>query len=216
MEILRRLVTSSIGRKVIMAVSGLYLGLFLLLHALGNSTIFFGAEVFGSYAHHLHDLGLLVYLVELLLLAIFIIHISFAALLFFANRRARDKGYAVSRSSGERSLGSRTMFYSGLVVLLFILFHLARVRFADSGGQIAELVRSHLSQRGVGIAYLLGLSALALHLSHGFWSLWRSLGVEHPLYNGLIRSLAWLFTVTISAIFLAITLLGFFWPNFLA
>ncbi len=215
MEILRRLLTSSIGRKLIMAITGFMLGGFLLVHVVGNSSIFFGGASFNSYAEHLHALGPVIPVFEVGLLAIFLGHILFGTLLFFSNRQARPDSYAVQRSAGGRSIGSRTMFYSGLVILTLVSFHLATVHFVEHTEPINVLIRHEFSKSLVVVFYCLALLALGVHISHGFWSLWQSVGFNHELYNGVLRGGAWFLTVVIVGIFLIIPLLGLFWSGFL-
>lgn len=215
MEILRRLFTTSVGRKMIMAATGLLLGGFLLVHVIGNSSIFFGAAAFNSYAHHLHSLGPLIPVFEVGLLLIFICHVCFGTLLFWGNRQARSTPYVMQRSAGGRSLGSRTMFYTGLLILALIVFHLATVHFVDHSQPISAIIRQQFSQPPVALFYCLALVGLGLHLSHGLWSLWQSMGVNHPLYNGILRGGAWFFALAISAVFIILPLLGLCWSGFL-
>ena len=121
--------TSSVGKKYIMAVTGFMLGGFLLVHAAGNSSIFFGRDAFNSYAEHLHALGIVVNLAEFGLLSIFLLHIITGLSLFLQNNTARGERYAVVKTAGGRSWGSRTMPYSGLVLLAFIILHLINFHF---------------------------------------------------------------------------------------
>ena len=216
MEILRRFLFTSIGRKMIMAVTGFCLAGFLLVHVLGNSSIFFGSAAFNSYARHLHSLGPLIVVFELILLALFCCHIFFAVLLFRTNRAARPTSYMVRANAGGRSLGSGTMFYSGLVILTFLLFHLFTIHFVDHHQPISVIISREFARLSVVAIYCAGVIALGIHLSHGLWSLWQSMGINHPLYNGLIRAGAWFFTLFIAAVFFLLPLLGLFWPGFLS
>ena len=124
MSWITRILTSSIGKKMLMAASGAFLLLFILIHLVGNSTSLLGRAAFLSYAAHLHSLGPLVSLFEILLLGIFCTHVTLAVLLFLENRRARPQRYALVNSRGGRSPGSRTMIYSGTVILIFLVVHL--------------------------------------------------------------------------------------------
>ena len=109
MGTLSKIILSSIGKKSIMAVSGIMLGLFLLVHALGNCTTFFGREAFNSYASHLHSLGCLILFFEVGLVVIFLTHIVLGCMTWWQNKRARPHSYEVYRSSGGRTMGSKTM-----------------------------------------------------------------------------------------------------------
>ncbi|HHB76999.1 MAG TPA: succinate dehydrogenase, partial [Desulfobulbus sp.] len=106
--------SSSVGKKYIMALTGFMLGGFLLVHAAGNTSIFWGRHAFNSYAEHLHSLGFLITIAELVLLTIFLLHIITGISLFLQNLGARDSRYAVQKSAGGRTWGSRTMPYTGL------------------------------------------------------------------------------------------------------
>lgn len=215
MKVLRRFCGTSVGRKYIMAISGSGLALFLVVHLLGNTSIFFGAPAFNSYAAHLHGLGPLVTVAEVTLLLIFLVHISFGTTLFVRNSLARPSRYEVTRSSGGRTPGSRTMFYSGLVILVLLIFHLATVHFANHPGPISVLIRNEFASLSVTIFYLVGLAAVGLHLSHGLWSLWQSLGINHPLYELTLERVALLGAVAIAGVFMVIPVLGLLWDGFL-
>ena len=215
MKGVRRFCGTSVGRKYIMAISGSGLALFLVVHLLGNTSIFFGARAFNSYAVHLHGLGSLVAVAEVALLLLFLVHISFGTTLFIRNMLARPARYEVNRSSGGRTPGSRTMFYSGLIILTLLVFHLLTVHFASYQGSISALIRNEFSRLPVSLFYLGGLAALGLHLSHGLWSLWQSLGVNHPLYDLTLERGALLGAVVIAGVFMVIPLLGLLWDGFL-
>ena len=202
-----RTLSSSLGKKYIMACTGLLLGCFLLVHAAGNTTIFLGREMFLSYAEHLHSLGFLVHLAELALLTVFFLHVVTALMLFVGNRGARPSRYAVQRSAGGRSWGSKSMPWTGLVILAFILVHLANFHFRDPDRSIADLVAAVLGRPSYTLLYVVGLTALGLHISHGFWSLFQSLGVNHPKYDGLIRGGGLVLSALIGAVFWGIVLL---------
>jgi succinate dehydrogenase / fumarate reductase cytochrome b subunit len=109
MGLIGSLYRSSVGKKSFMAASGLLLSLFLLTHLIGNSISFLGREAYNAYAEKLHSLGGLVYIFELGLLALFLVHIITGILLYFENLRARPARYAVNSCEGGRSWGSRTM-----------------------------------------------------------------------------------------------------------
>ncbi len=199
--------TSSVGKKYIMALTGLLLGSFLLIHAAGNSSIFWGRAAFISYAAHLHSLGILVNIFEIGLLAVFLLHVATGTLLFLENRRARPSRYEIVRSAGGRTWGSRTMPYTGLVILAFLLLHLANFHFTDHDLPIADIVTPVLANPLYTLLYGIGMAALALHTSHGFWSLFQSLGISHPRYDRAIRVLAWICCAAIIGVFTVILLL---------
>ena len=212
----RRFCGSSVGRKIIMAISGGCLGLFLVVHVVGNSSIFFGADAFNNYAAHLHKFDFVLKGAELGLLLIFVIHIAFGTYLFFTNGKARPTGYVVNRANGGRTIGSQTMFYTGLVVFSFILFHVIKIHFADHSQAISVIMRGELQNNMISGFYIAALLALGLHLSHGFWSLLQSLGISHPRYDNSLRFFSVAGALSIAVIFIAIPLLALCWQGFLS
>lgn len=200
---------SSVGKKYIMAITGFMLGGFLLVHAAGNSSIFFGRHAFNSYAEHLHSLGFLINIAELILLSIFLLHIITGINLFLQNRSARNNRYAVQKSAGGRTWGSRTMPYTGLAILTFILLHLINFHFVDHHRPIADIVGPILSNPVYTLFYGTAMLILGLHISHGFWSFFQSLGINHPKYNGMLRLISWVGCILIAGIFLAVVLMLF-------
>ena len=207
--------TSSLGRKYIMALTGLLLGGFLLFHAAGNSFLFQGREAFIAYAEHLHSLGPLVPLAELALLVVFLLHIITGISLFQGNLRSGGaQRYAVNRSAGGRTWGSRSMPYTGTIILAFLLIHLGNVRFTRSEQSVpvvsvADTVAGVFASPLYTLLYLVGITALTLHISHGFWSLFQSLGLNDLRYNGLIRICGSTLSTLIIGVFFGIIVL--FW-----
>jgi succinate dehydrogenase / fumarate reductase cytochrome b subunit len=195
---------SSLGRKYIMAVTGALLGFFLLVHAAGNSSLFQGKAAFNSYAEQLHSLGPLIPIAELLLLGIFLLHILFGVSLFWLNQGACNTRYAVNNSAGGKTWGSRTMPWTGLIVFCFLLLHLGNVRFVDPSLSIADVVEQALTYPLYTVFYLIGIIALTLHVSHGFWSFLQTFGLYHPRSASLMRNGARLLAALIFLVFIAI------------
>jgi succinate dehydrogenase / fumarate reductase cytochrome b subunit len=206
---------SSIGKKSIMAASGLLLSFFLLTHLLGNSVSFWGREAFNAYAEKLHSMGNLIYVFEIGLLTLFLLHIITAIILYLENLQARPSRYSVNSSAGGRSLGSRTMPYTGVIILVFIIVHLMNFHFTDKSIPVADLVRELLSSPVLGIFYIFSLLALALHLSHGVWSLFQSIGLNHDKYNQLLLKGALAFSILVGTIFILIPVLALVSRSFL-
>jgi len=215
MGMIGSLYRSSVGKKSIMAASGLLLTLFICTHLLGNSISFLGREAFNSYAERLHSLGVLIYLFEMGLLTLFLIHILTGVILYFENLGARPSRYSVDTSEGGRSWGSRTMPYTGVIILVFIIVHLMNFHFTDKSVLIADLVRELLSSPGLAFFYIFSLVALALHLSHGFWSLFQSIGFNHEKYNQLLLKGALAFSILVGIVFTLIPLLALVSRSFL-
>jgi succinate dehydrogenase cytochrome b subunit len=215
MGMIGSLYRSSVGKKSIMAASGLLLTLFICTHLLGNSISFLGREAFNSYAERLHSLGVLIYLFELGLLTLFLIHILTGVILYLENLGARPSRYSVDTSEGGRSWGSRTMPYTGVIILVFIIVHLMNFHFTDKSVLIADLVRELLSSPGLAFFYIFSLVALALHLSHGFWSLFQSIGFNHEKYNQLLLKGALAFSILVGIVFTLIPVLALVSRSFL-
>jgi len=215
MGLIGSLYRSSVGKKSIMAASGLLLTIFILTHLLGNSISFLGREAFNSYAERLHSLGVLIYIFELGLLTLFLIHILTGVILYFENLGARPSRYFVDTSEGGRSLGSRTMPYTGVIILVFIIVHLMNFHFTDKSVPIADLVRELLSRPDLAFFYIFSLVALALHLSHGFWSLFQSIGFNHEKYNQLLLKGALVFSILVGTVFILIPVLTLVSRSFL-
>lgn len=207
MSRLLQTITSSLGKKTIMALSGLMLAGFLLVHAAGNSSIFWGRKAFIAYAEHLHALGLLIPVAETVLLAVFLIHVVTGLNLFFTNRQARTSRYSVAKSAGGSSWGSKTMPYTGIAILIFIVVHLFNFHFTDHSRTIADIVSSVLNNSLYAAFYCTAMLLLGLHISHGFWSLLQTLGINHPQYDRTLRTLTLSIGAIIITIFLAIVLL---------
>ena len=188
MSWIRRTLSSSVGKKYVMAASGLLLVGFLVAHLLGNLLIYSGenGSAFDSYAHTLESSPLLP-LAEIGLGLLFVVHIAMALRVSFQNREARSQGYAVRASLGKRTLASGSMLVTGLVVLVFVIIHLYDFRIGkllvEPQSSLAALVRQRLATPlGAGI-YLVGVAALSLHVRHAFRSAFQSLGVNHPHWN---------------------------------
>lgn len=199
-----RFLTSSIGKKLIMASSGLLLFLFLCTHAAGNATIFMSSEVFQSYADELHSHPLIVLVFSLCLLVIFLVHIVVGLYLFNENRAVSTSRYAVCARVVKNSLASRTMPYTGLFILLFVVIHVFGFTFSPKTVPISVTVKELLGNFFYALFYIVAFAALFLHLSHGFWSMLQTFGYNHPRYNELIARLTLIFPLFFFAIFAGI------------
>jgi succinate dehydrogenase / fumarate reductase cytochrome b subunit len=227
----RRLITgfyhSSVGKKMIVAVTGVILILFVIAHLLGNLQIFLGPDWINGYSQHLRDLGPLLWLVRIFLLVAVIVHIYVTIRLTIDNRRARPTRY-MERDYVKATFASRHMLMSGLIVLVFIIYHLAHFTVRVTDRRFALLKADPLGHYDVysmmvygfqniyvSAFYVLGLFLLALHLSHGSSSFFQSLGLNNqkltpPLARGG-RFFAWLLFAGYTAIPVAV-LLGFVRP----
>ena len=187
-------VRSSIGAKHVMAVTGLALVLFAIVHMIGHLGMFSGQDAYNAYAHFLQGLGGLKWLARGGLLAVFVIHIATAIRLVTLNRAARPVPYAVYKTV-RSTAASRTMALTGLTLLAFVIYHLLHFTI----GMVQPVYFHQLDELGrydaysmfvrgfqnVGIyaSYVVAMLLLALHLGHGASSWLQSLGLRHPKYS---------------------------------
>ncbi len=200
---------SSIGKKWVMACTGLCLIFFLFSHAAGNATLFYSTSLFQSYADQLHSHPLIVSLFSKGLFAVFAIHIITGILLFLQNRKARPQKYKVHKRAFKNSIASRTMIYSGLFILLFAVIHTAAVSFGDHG-VIAHTVSTMFSSFVLSMFYIVAFVVLALHISHGLWSMLQTFGVNHPRYTWIIHKITYAVPLFFLLLFGAIPFLFLF------
>jgi succinate dehydrogenase / fumarate reductase cytochrome b subunit len=192
------LLGSSIGKKMMMAVTGLGFCGFLAGHLAGNLTIYGGKDAFNSYAEHLHALGPLVTAAEWGLLTFALIHVLTGVTLFYGNLKARPVRYAVNKRAGGRTVGSGTMPYTGFLVLCFVIFHLVNFRFVDqTNTTIFQIVSSAFQNPVYMTIYIISMIIIAIHVSHGFWSAFQTIGANHPKYMPLIRTFSIVFAILV-------------------
>lgn len=185
---------SSIGRKIIVAVTGVILLGFVIGHLLGNLQIFLGPDWINSYAQHLRDLGPLLWAVRIFLLISVILHIYYTIRLAIDNRRARPAAYA-EKDHVKATFASRYMWLSGLVVLAFIIYHLAHFTFIVVNPRLATLhdpMNRHdvfsmmvygFQNPLISAFYVIAMFLLMLHLTHGASSFFQSLGWNDKRLN---------------------------------
>lgn len=178
-KLLLAIIGSSIGKKFVMALTGLGAIGFLLVHLGGNLLIFGGKDEFNAYAGHLHALPFLPAL-EAGLFALFAVHMLFGVILAVENWRARPLAYSMKKRAGASNAASSTMIYSGAAVLVFLTLHMWTIlstgtASGEAYGRVLSVFRHPL---GVS-SYILGVLALGLHLFHGAGSTLQSLGLSH-------------------------------------
>jgi succinate dehydrogenase / fumarate reductase, cytochrome b subunit len=217
---------SSIGKKTVVALTGIVLVLFVIGHMLGNMTVFFGPDVINAYAMHLRDLGPLLWLIRLFMLTCVVLHIWFTMLLWKENLAAHPQKYAVFAPM-ETTIWARTMRLTGLVVLAFIVFHLAHftLLIVDPsyatyhaelhGRQVHDVYRMVIvgfRNPLISLFYIVSLALLAFHLSHGIGSLFQTLGITDKkmrfYYETGAGILAWLLFVGYVSIPISILFFG--------
>ena len=189
---------SSIGKKLMMAVTGLCFCSFLILHLAGNLILYSGRDAFNSYAEKLHSLGSIITMAEFGLLFFAIIHILIGATLFYQNLRARPIRYSIDKWAGGRSIGSVTMPYTGLLLLIFVIIHLLNFHFIEKNDTtIFQIVTDAFAKPGYIAMYVAAMIVVAIHVSHGFWSAFQTIGANHPKYMPVIRGLSIVFSIAL-------------------
>ena len=193
----RSFTSSSVGTKVLIAVTGLLLFAFLVLHLAGNLLFFLGPETFNDYSHTLISNPLVIPM-EIALLAVFLLHVYKTVAMYLGNRRARPEGYAVKEWAGHTSRtsgGSSTMIISGLLTGLFVVIHLWQFKFgawytvADT--EVRDLYRlmAEIFTNPVWVVVYVGFMVLLLlHLRHGFASAFQSLGSSDNLSRRMLQA----------------------------
>ncbi len=190
---------TSLGKKAVMAVTGLVLLGFLLGHMLGNLQVYLGAAVLDAYGHKLRELGPLLWCIRGILLLAFILHGWMVIDLYARSSAARPISYN-QRKSVATSYAAQAMWLSGIVILLFVVFHIAHFTFPgiamsgsyshDEHGKVYQNVVNGFRVPWVSGLYLLAQVVLGTHIFHGSWSLLQTLGLSHPRYDQRVRGVA--------------------------
>lgn len=210
MKALLRFVTSSIGKKMVMAISGLLLCGFLVGHLLGNLLMYKSAAAFDMYAHTLQANPLLVP-IELVLAGIFLTHAIFACWVRYENWVARPAPYAVDRSIGDRGVASATMLYTGVLILGFLVVHLINFKYGPiQEGRLFDLVMDTFRVPFWAGVYIAMMVVLGIHLSHGVRSAFQSLGVLCSAIDHPIRKLGLAFAIVVGGGFLLFPVWAYF------
>jgi succinate dehydrogenase / fumarate reductase cytochrome b subunit len=197
--------SSSIGKKVVMAVTGIVLFGFVVGHMFGNLQVYLGPKALNDYGvflrEFLHGQGL--WIARAVMGACVVLHVWAATSLTLANRAARPVGYRMQHYD-ESSYASRTMRWSGVILFLFVWYHLMHFTFGNvhpsfQEGNVYHNFIAGFSVPWVSGFYILAMLCLGLHLYHGVWSMLQSLGLSHPRYDHLRHAFATLVTVAVVA-----------------
>ena len=180
-----RLLSDSIGRKAVMAVTGLLMVLFVVGHLAGNSTVFIGSNALNSYAQKLHEMAPVVWGTRIVMLVAVLAHLVISIQITLENEQANPTKYAVERSL-RATFASKTMIWTGLILGCFIVAHLLHFTVRNLPGTVLQMdgerfdvyamVVDAFHKASVALPYVLGMVALFLHLSHGVQSLFQTLG----------------------------------------
>lgn len=192
-------IRTSIGKKLLMALTGISFCGFLLMHLAGNLTVYRGKDALVAYSEKLHTLGPILTLAEYGLLFLGLVHVLTGVVLFYENLTARPQRYAIKKRAGGRTIGSATMPYTGILILTFVIVHLLNFHFVDRTDRtIFQIVAATFSNPGYVIGYIAAMIAAAVHVSHGFWSAFQTIGASHPKYTPLIKGLGILFSLLVA------------------
>ena len=186
---------ATIGKKIVMAVSGAILFLFVVGHLLGNLQVFMGAERFNDYARFLRIEPALLWTVRTVLLVMILLHVWASIELALLNKlEARPVGYVKKKNIGS-SYASRTMYWSGPIIGAFVIYHLMQFTWGVGGTPFEEGKAYENLVRGfqvpvISIFYIVAMVLLMMHLYHGLWSMFQTLGINHPRYTPMLRIFA--------------------------
>jgi succinate dehydrogenase / fumarate reductase cytochrome b subunit len=206
--VLVRLIRSSLGKKYLMAITGLGLFLFVIGHMLGNLQIFLGPEAINRYGHFLQTTPEILWPARVGLLAFVFIHIASGLALTFENRQARGQQYEIKRVV-DATYASRTMIWSGCVIFAFVAFHLAHYtlliihpeyrNLLDAQGRhdIYRMMVLGFQNEAVSVFYVISIGLLCWHLSHGVGAMFQSLGLKNEVYTARIDGLSQIAAVII-------------------
>jgi len=208
--------TSSIGKKLIMSITGLFLVVFLIVHLIANSAYLFGPEAFNTIIAIMSSPVILVMVP--VLAAGFIVHIIYAAYLTWTNRKARgSQVYEVANKAKTDSWASKNMFVLGFIVLGVLVFHLthfwAKMQLPEFTGGHAEeanmLMELTFSNIWILLIYLVWFVALWFHLTHGFWSAFQTLGTSNQKWIPRLRAVSYIYATVVVLGFCLIAIVAY-------
>lgn len=199
-------VFSSLGKKYIMALSGIFLLIYLVIHLFGNSFLYVGRDAFNTYVYVLTESSIhyVILVIEVVLFLGFLIHIIDGIKLTLENWKARPSRYAVKPEDPQSTIASRTMWLSASIVFIFLVIHLRDFWYVYKFGTMGEGVTMYdmvievFRDPVYSAIYLFAMFLLGFHLWHGFQSSFQSLGLNHKKYTPLIMTLGKIYTIIIA------------------
>ena len=218
----KQALSSQVGRKIMTGITGIGLMLFLIGHLAGNLSIFGTADAFNIYTKTLMDLGPLLYVIEAGLAFFFLYHTVLGVSIWLGRRKARPEGYDTYKTKGgpsHQSLASRSMIISGSVIFIFLILHIIHFKFGadystmidgEQARDLRRLVLEEFQKTWVVIGYVFVLLLAILHLSHGFWSAFTSLGMKHGNASKKVQLAAYAFGIILMLGFIFIPLYIYF------
>jgi succinate dehydrogenase cytochrome b subunit len=219
---LRNLYRSPIGKKIVTGITGLGLAIFALEHMLGNLEFLLSDAGYNTYSHFLISLGPILWIIEIGLLAFFVFHITMGINIWLGKRRARPDAYTMTRSAGppsRQSVSSKSMILTGIILGVFLVIHLISFKYGTyyetvvNGvpmRDLARLMREKFSEPAYAFAYPVVVLLLAVHLRHGIWSAFQSLGASKPSIAPLIYTVGGIIGLLIGVGFLVVPLAIYF------
>lgn len=218
-----KFINSSVGKKFIMALTGSFLLIFLIIHLIGNITLFFGPNAFNGYVKTLDVIKPLIRVIEIVLLSAFILHIYNGLILWLENKKTQGGKfigkYKINASSENSSISSRTSFITGSIVFIFLVLHLGtffwRFNVHDPDGlanthQYFDIVTRFFSIWWYVILYVIAVLLLGFHLNHGFQSAFQTFGWNHKKYFPLIQKLGTAYAIIMTIGFASMPIYFFF------
>jgi len=198
-----RFYASTVGKKAMMAVSGCILFLFVVAHLAGNLQIYEGPEKINNYSRILHSMPALLWGARLTLLAMVALHIWSSIQLAIRNNAARPVGYVKKKAAGS-SYASRTMYWSGPIILAFVIYHLLDFTFGTTNpsyreGNVYGNILASFQVLLISAFYILAMLLLCMHLYHGLWSMFQSLGVHPERFTPALKKAAAVIALLIAA-----------------
>jgi succinate dehydrogenase / fumarate reductase cytochrome b subunit len=190
-----RFYQTTVFKKAIMAATGVILFAFVIGHMIGNLQVFEGREKLDAYSHLLHSMPGLLWTVRLALLASVTLHIVTTIQLALLKREARPVAY-VKKDNSHSSYASRTMYWSGPIIAAFVIYHILHLTLGVAQpsvyveGAVYDNVVYGFQNYAISGFYILAMALLCMHIYHGGWSMFQSLGINHPRYTPILRKFA--------------------------
>lgn len=206
---------SSIGRKLIMSLTGFFLIFFLAVHLFGNTNLLHndGGDAFTQYVQFM-KVNPIIKITAYMLYFFILLHAVQGTLLWIRNRRAKGNTYAVSTTENA-GFAAKNMFYLGVLILVFLIFHMGDFWLKMKTGSLDEFtlysgVVATFKMPGYLVIYEIGIIALFFHLKHGFQSAFQTLGLNHGKYTPLIKGFGWFYSIVICLGYFIIPLYVYF------
>ncbi len=205
---------SSIGKKLVMAITGVALMLFLIIHLAGNMSLYGGKDAFNNYVGLLEHIKPFIRVIEVILALVFVFHIFNGVRLWIENKQARPQGYSVNGSRKNTDVFSRTAFITGSIVFIFLVIHLQTIwyKFNYSGVELDlyTITTEWFQVWWYAALYFVAVLLLGFHLNHGFQSAFQTFGWNHKKYFPFIEKLGTVYALIMTIGFGSIPVYFFF------